>query len=470
MTPRDFINRTTALTAARTFHEAVVFLLFLRLARTDQAGYGLLSFGLGLSFLVFSLLDMGVDQYTLREFSRDRQPPPNLLPVLIRYKLLMGLALLLGVGVVLHLMGWEVRSLALILGLCLARAADSLAESFLSVFRARSRQVLEALLTGAAVSLGGLAGGILLFLGWGLAAVVLFLVAASGLRLILALLLGKRSGILIGLSPGAPPPGNLAWLREHWRSLGGFAGIFVLGVFFNRIQTLILKQDHPLTELAIFGTAFDLTGITVFFLCSLMLNQVLFPELVRRTDEPGDSFQEMLVIHFRNLILLGLGTAFFLYTLGGPLLVLIYGEAYAPAGAPTRILSWAVLLSLINNYLVLVFMAQDRLRLLLWIYGAAALSSLVLGFVLIPAWGARGAASNLLISRAIMALFLVRQAQLSHRLLARLDYGTLGLGALLLVGPLAALGSWNQYLAAAVSLGLFLVWVARIYLKQAKKT
>lgn len=466
MTARDFINQTTALTVARIFHEAVVFVLFLRLARTDQAGYGLLSFGLGLAFLVFSLLDLGVDQYILREYSREGSPPRELLQGLVRYKLLMGLALLLGVGGVLHLQGWEPLSLALALGLCLTRAADSLSESLLGVFRARSRQVLEAVLSGAAVSAGGILGGALLWLGMGAAAVVWFLLVTSLLRLLLVLVLGKTKGILEGFSLGSPFSGSLAWFREHGRGLSGFAAIFVLGVFFNRIHTIILKQDHPLTELALFGTALDLTGIAVMFVCNLMLNRVLFPELVRKSDQDPDSFPKTIALHCRNLILLGLGGAFFFHTLGGPILVLIYGQAYAQAGVSVRILAPAVLFSLINNYLVLVFMARSRLRLLVWCYSASALSSLVLGFVLIPAWGAAGASLNLLLARGLMTLLLLWQAQAQHRFLANLDYPTLGLAALFLAASQAVLLFWGRPWAAIMFIPPYLAWTLRISLKK----
>ncbi len=465
MNPRAFLNRASALTAARILQDLTRFLLLLWLARTDQAGFGLLTFGMGLSFLVFSLLDLGLDQYTLREFSKTREPPQVLLNGLLRFKILLGLILILGVAGVLSCQGWEPRPLALILGICLSKALDGCSESLLSVFRARGRQVTEAGITGAAALLGTGYGGVLLLWGRGAEAVVQSLVLIAGARLAAVMINGRRTGLLSGVSVRPLLQGDWSWFREHRRGLLAFAAIFALGAFFNRIQPLLLKQYFDLNEVALFGAAYDLTGGVLAVIASLVLGRVLFPVLVEASCRDQTAFSRMIGNHSRRLVLIGLGLTFFFHTRGAPLLVLLYGSGFHDGGAVVRIMSPSITLSLLNNYLMLVFLAEGRHRLLLGSLGSAALSSLILGYVLIPTLGARGAALDLLLSRGILTLFLLIAAQLRYGLLRSPSNFKAALGPLILGGTYLGLAGWDFLWAVRISLSLYAIWLWHMYFR-----
>ena len=167
MSQKGFINRASSLIIARVLKDCLSFLLMLWLARTDQAGFGLLSFAVGLSFLVLALLDLGLDQYLLREFSRVQSSPTELLNTLLRMRVILGLVLLGAMAAFLALRGYAPSSLVLVLGVCLARVFESCAETLLNVFRARARQVLEAQLSTAALVIGAGYGTLLLLLDRG---------------------------------------------------------------------------------------------------------------------------------------------------------------------------------------------------------------------------------------------------------------------------------------------------------------
>ncbi len=466
MNPRTLINQASSLIAARIIKDSITFLLMLWLARTDQSGFGLLSFGVGLSFLVLAFLDLGLDQYLLREYSKKQEPPLELLNTLLRLRAFLGLALTAGVAVVLALQSYGLNHMVLILGICLTRVMESCAESLLNVYRARGRQVLEAWLSTAALLAGAAFGALLFLLGRGSEAVVLFLVIYAGLRLALVTGAGLRNGLLAGVTLRPLFPLGAAGLADHGRGLLVLVAVYLCGTFFNRVQPLFLKQYQGLTEVALFGSSYDLTGGVLSIISLLILGRVVFPRLVATLGRSKAEFQAVVGAHLQRLVLVGAALTFFFFLRGGPLLVLIYGPDYAGAALPVQILACSLIPSLINNYLVLVWLAEGRYRLLLWSHGGAALSSLVLGFFLVPPLGPQGAALNLFISRAIMTLLFLVAAQRSYGLLCSSSNLKALAGPFILMGTYLGLAGWNFLWAVRISLSLYALWLWTAYFRR----
>jgi O-antigen/teichoic acid export membrane protein len=278
---------------------------------------------------------------------------------------------------------------------------ESVADTFFNLFRAEGRQVREGLYRSISNVLGAVYGAVCLFAGWGLIALSFFLVISNGLKL-LAAVLGVAK---MGFAPVRYKIGSLL-PRGQISSILTIAGISLLGSFYNYIQIFLLKQYHELTNVAYYGAASDLAGGISGLVAHLIIGAVLFPSLAASAGKDPGEMGERVRLYFWNLVTYGTGLAFFISTLGGLILTTLYGENYQASIGPLRILGPAVLLSFVNNLGVYVFLASRRERLLFIYHLVPALLSIGLGVVIIPLYGAEGAAYNLLICRLIM-LFLV---------------------------------------------------------------
>ncbi len=401
MKARDFILRAGALTASRGVQDALQTVLLLWLARVDQSGYGLFVFGAGVAAMARSILALGLDQFTLREFAADEASRGRVLSGMVRIKAVLGWLILGGLAAWSFFKGWNSTQATVVLVVAAGRVLDGLAETFFSLFRAEGRQVREGAYSVAANLIGALFGAVCLFFGWGVTAFSFFLVFSSGLKLLLACL----GGLKMGLLPSLRLKGRLLPAREL-RSLIIIAAVSVLGAFYNSTQIFLLKKFCTLNEVALYGAAADTAGFTGL-VSTMIVGAVLFPSLVAAAAAGGERLVETVRVYFWQLFIYGAGAAFFLSTLGGPVLTLLYGSKYAAAVRPLIVLGPAVLLSFLNNFAIMTMLALGREQRLAIYHLAPAGLALGLGWALIPSSGPLGAAVNLLACRAMMSLLVI---------------------------------------------------------------
>jgi O-antigen/teichoic acid export membrane protein len=119
--------------------------------------------------------------------------------------------------------------------------------------------------------------------------------------------------------------------------------------------------------------------------------------------EPAD-FGRMFNGALRWLAMLTLPICFFGIPLAGALVALLYGPAYAGATVVLQILLVAVLFAVLGQAASSALLGLENQRRLLKTTALAAVLSLVLDFILIPRWGAPGAALANTISQAVWAV------------------------------------------------------------------
>ena len=90
--------------------------------------------------------------------------------------------------------------------------------------------------------------------------------------------------------------------------------------------------------------------------------------------------------------------------LAEPVFRILYGEAYLPAVNPLRIITWYTAFSYLGVARNAWIVGKNKQKYLIWIYLSAALSNIVLNLLLIPVWGASGAALASLATQFITIL------------------------------------------------------------------
>jgi O-antigen/teichoic acid export membrane protein len=204
---------------------------------------------------------------------------------------------------------------------------------------------------------------------------------------------------------------------EVWRKFLVRSGPIGIGMIFSvlyfRLDVIMLQLLTEEKVVGFYSAAYKFLEVAVILPHSLML--VLFPTLVEEfyTDQSRfqNSYKKALVIYST----IGGTIALVLWGLSDEIINLIYGEKYFPSIGILEILSGAVFLFFINYLLSNVLITSGREMINLWnLVGATALN-IILNLVLIPLYGAIGAAWATLFCEVGLIVVLSLQVQKSFK-------------------------------------------------------
>lgn len=200
---------------------------------------------------------------------------------------------------------------------------------------------------------------------------------------------------------------NMRTLLPHWKwdpdlfrrllkALWPFAILGALGSIYFTIDTILLARTGRITDLGHYTVAAKIVrlGLNVFVGASI----VFFVKLFRTEVDKGLQADSMLMtMHFSFPI------AAMLFFFAEPVIRFVSGETYLPAAGMLRIFSllWVVV-PLHDFFNIRVLIVHHRERLLMKIYFAACLVSLLLNLALIPAFFTTGAAISILITEMLV--------------------------------------------------------------------
>jgi O-antigen/teichoic acid export membrane protein len=193
--------------------------------------------------------------------------------------------------------------------------------------------------------------------------------------------------------------------RQLMASLLPFALLGMLSSFYFTLDTILLARTGRVTDLGHYTVAAKIVrlGLNVFIGASI----VFFVKLFRNdVDKQLQTESIMMTLHFS----IPIGALLFFFP--GPVIRFISGENYLPAINILRIFSllWVVV-PLHDFFNIQVLMVHHKEKLLVLMYASAAVVSLLLNVILIPAWFTMGAAIAILITESgvlIAAILLSR--------------------------------------------------------------
>jgi O-antigen/teichoic acid export membrane protein len=391
--------------ATVTAGSAGILLLLLLLAGRllSAADYGRFSYALALTTIVETVMDIGLGQVTVRAVAREKASADRLFRHVLGLKLVwvtIGLALLVIVTPIL-------RSDPQLIRLCYLMGISSAVRSYLltarGLLQGLERFDLEALVVVSDRLLLLVAGGAALAAGYGLFGLATAFVAARIVMLIAVLCLLRR--FLGAIAP--------AFDRSTWRDLQSAAlplGFFMIALnMYTYIDTVILGVMRSDAETGWYAASYRVyEGLTYV---PSMLASVLTPRL------------SYLFVHerfaLRALLFRALGGAFALgLVLGGvtllaasPILVTLFGGAYAPGVQPLRILAGGAVFVFGTWILHAAAIATNLDRRLLLTTAIGLCANVLLNILLIPRWGIGGAAWATVVAEALTVALLFAQVQ-----------------------------------------------------------
>ena len=400
-----------------------------------ESQFGDFVFGMSLSTVLLLVAGLGMQEMIGREVARDPRRADDLVWNVIVLKGLMMAALLLVIVAVVLAQGRSSESAAAIVIVSVGIGFEYQAGTLYSVFDGRERQqyVATTLIVNrcSTAALGIVAAA----MGAGLVPIAILFSAGSALGLVTAYWLMHRFVLrpALRIHPGA-------WRALIRRSLPvGILALLGTASFRTSVVLLGLFAAAGSPDVGEYGAAYRLVEASMFVAAAF--NAAALPWFSRQDGRGavslGRGFEMAIKTILALMLPLGLGLALF----ARPLITTLYGQGYAGAVTPLRLLGAMVVLWGINTSVVTVLVSRNRPD----IYTVPALIALVpnvlLSALLIPSHGAIGAAIAAVAAAALLGTLTVPRT-------ARL-FGSVAF-ARVLGAPLAA-GAAMALCAAALS-------------------
>lgn len=173
------------------------------------------------------------------------------------------------------------------------------------------------------------------------------------------------------------------------------AGMMV--AIYGQTDKMMLKQMLSEEAVGYYSLAFTVNNMWVFVLAAII--DSLTPTIISlyQVDQAGFCRKNRQL--YAIVMYLSFAVALGFTLLGTPFIRLIYGQEYLPAAAPLKIICWYTAFSYLGvarNPWIVCLEQQKHVK---YITGGAALLNIVLNLLLIPLWGASGAAAASLLTQ-----------------------------------------------------------------------
>jgi O-antigen/teichoic acid export membrane protein len=193
--------------------------------------------------------------------------------------------------------------------------------------------------------------------------------------------------------------------REAWRVLARealpVAATIVMGVFYFRLLILLMSLTASAVATGLFATSFRI--IEILYGISWLIATTAFPVLAATAN---DRFRFRYIL--QRLVEVGAIAALYLVVviaiLAVPILDVLGGSAYRGAAPVLRIQAFALIPVFAATACQLALVAIRRQRALALASGCALMIVLASGLILIPPYGAKGAAVAAVASEAVFAI------------------------------------------------------------------
>jgi O-antigen/teichoic acid export membrane protein len=389
-------NAVLKLAAEGVARAASLALVVVAARLLGEAQFGLYSYGLAVAVLSAQLADLGLPILMAREIAARSAAARGVVRQALRLKLAVSGALVAWIAVSMLVGGrsFEVRaSFACLAGAMLLQTYVDFAAH---VHRGRQQMGREAaLLAGSRLTFVTL-GAAVLAAGGGLLGLSIAALVSSAAASAFAMWGIARDGWL-KRAPDTTADGTWRLLRETLP----IAVALLLSVFYTRLALIALEFWMDEMAVARFSAAQRLVEPLLVLPAAIMA--AVFPAYVRALETaPGRAARlgRRSALGFTVLGgLLGAG----LWALAEPLILRLYGEPFAESIASLRVLALSILPTFLNLALTQILIARGLQRYHTAFVGLMLILHGTLCALLIPAWGAPGAAASVVAAELLLS-------------------------------------------------------------------
>lgn len=181
-------------------------------------------------------------------------------------------------------------------------------------------------------------------------------------------------------------------IKDSWPLI--LTGISVM--ISMRVDQVLIGQLQNDRQVGLYSAAVKISEIWYFM--PIAIASSTFPALIESAKQSTEVFYRRLQHLYNLLVRLGIGVALVMTVLSGPLMKLLYGQAYAGSSPALNVLIWSGVPVAFgcawSNWMVL----ENRTKMMFLMQVTAALMNIALNLLLIPRFGILGSAYATLIS------------------------------------------------------------------------
>jgi O-antigen/teichoic acid export membrane protein len=343
---------------------------------------GRYAYVLAFCFPFGALADFGVATLCIREASAHPARAGALVSTARRLATGLSVAAVAAMLAVAALAGHEPRLLAAIALAGLGNLLSALTLPYLVLLTAREEMRALSLHRVAGAVSGSLLTLAVVVTGGALIALFLAALAGSALMLAFARILAGPARVERGAARG----GVAAMARQALPF-----GLLITGfALYYRIDMVMLEWMMGPREVGFYAAAYRFLDVVIVLAASL--NGPLFPRLSAIARERPHEARRLLEDAWRPLLALGLPVSLGVAAVATPLVTVLFGAAFVESAPLLRMLIWGTLPLFWVNLAGHALIAMHRVWPLVAVYAGAAVTNVALNLVLIPRYGAAGAA------------------------------------------------------------------------------
>jgi O-antigen/teichoic acid export membrane protein len=173
---------------------------------------------------------------------------------------------------------------------------------------------------------------------------------------------------------------------------------------YSQTDKLMLKQMLNGAEVGYYSTAITICGMWTFVLQAVI--DSLYPSILRLHDSDRAGFERKNRQLYAIVFYVSASVSLAFLLLGDFAVNLLYGEAYLPAAAVLKVVTWYTAFSFLGGARNAWIVSEGKQKYLKYMYGIAAILNILLNFIFIPVLGACGAALASLVTQVFTSILL----------------------------------------------------------------
>lgn len=195
---------------------------------------------------------------------------------------------------------------------------------------------------------------------------------------------------------------------EKGKSLFGRSYHYILSgmmvAIYGQTDKFMLKQMLDETSVGYYSLASSVNLMWVFVLQAII--DSMYPTIMRLYEKDREQFNRKNRQLYAIVIYVSMAAAI-CFVLFAPLVIkILYGDAYMPAVGPLRVITWYTIFSYLGVARNAWIVCMNKQKYLKYMYLSAAFINIGLNYIMIPMWGASGAALASLLTEVCTSLVL----------------------------------------------------------------
>lgn len=383
-----------------------VFLFLLTLAVSRQLGpalFGVFSFLTAVVVSANCFSNLGLDTWMVREVTKTPSQAKHYLSNILGLKVGTSLVAIILIFLIFRATDLPRTTLNLLWVLSISLLFNTLSQTLWHYGNCFKEFVYHSVLWAASNVIKAGLGISLVFLCRELEAVVWGIVVAEALSLVLSFfVVRQRFGSFV-------PKFDFAVWKNFLVCSAPIAVGMIFSVLYFRLDIVMLQLMTDEKVVGFYSAAYKLFEVAIILSHSIML--VLFPTLVEGYYTDHGQFKKSSKLALGVFFLIGGSLALTLWIFSKGIITIVFGDEFFPSIALLDILSGAIFLFFLNFLLANMLISTGRETTNAWnLVGATALN-IFLNLVMIPRYGATGAAWSTLICEVVLIVVLGVEVQ-----------------------------------------------------------